>query len=81
MSGGHFSQGLIKSKNFTYLPLLRRIGNSQIVRFLQRTSFKSSSNSSDPTLIPKPTDDPDIANRVVKIVQIQTGKYIFDWKE
>ena len=72
MSGGHFSHGKTNSSRI-YLPLLRRVGNGQIIKFLHQSSYQSSSNTSDPTIIPKPTDNPKVASHIVKVVQIQTG--------
>ena len=76
MVGGHFSYNKVKINNHSYLPLLRRVGSNQLVNFLRRTSHWTSTTSSDPNLIAKPTIDPEVVSRNVKVIQIQTGMFL-----
>ena len=76
-SGGHFAHSKFNSRASIYLPLLRRVGNRQIVPFLHQTSYRSTSNTTDLSIIPKPTDNPKVGSHIVHVVQIQTGNIAF----
>ena len=79
MVGGHFKSNRLNPKSPTYLPLLRRIGSTQLVQYLRRTSSRTSATIPDPVLIAKPTSDISVVSRNIKVVQIQSGKLQKCW--
>lgn len=67
-----------RSRNFRYLPILRRATTHQIYNYFEKASAQDSTNSTDPTLVAKATSskipgEKHETDRIVKIVQIQSG--------